>query len=128
MQTSPPFSTAPAIGPIPILGPAKTETQARAIAILSEGSDAKAGTTTATVGGTTGGILLAIIIAAIILFLVLRIRKRRASEAVENTDSDEPIGDFIETLATFKVQDNYITQEGLSDNATRVTVAIPDEW
>jgi hypothetical protein len=71
-----------------------------------------------------GGLLLVGIVAAIVLILVLR--KRRESEAIDESGSDD-VHDMVEAASTFSMDDQYLSQEAPSDVVVALAKTVPDE-
>jgi hypothetical protein len=98
--------------------------------ISSDGLAAKVGPTTSAIGGSLGGLLLlALIVSAVAIALL--VRKKRASERVDGDNSELDNG-IVETMTTFGINENYVSQEGFSGEGHCDAVGgeahnIPDE-
>jgi hypothetical protein len=98
------------------------------IEISSDSFAAKVSTRSLAIGGSVGG-LLALIVAAVVIALL--VGKRRPSDGVSGDDSDMDNG-IVETMTTFRVNEEYVSQEGFSGEGQRDAVGggarnIPDE-
>jgi hypothetical protein len=91
----------------------------------TEGSAARVAAVTTTVGGALGGLLLVGIVAAIALILVLR--ARRENEAVDDESGSDDVQGMAETMDTFRLDDDYLSQEAPSAVVVGLANTVPDE-
>jgi hypothetical protein len=76
-----------------------------------------------------GGLVLVLIVAAVVTALL--IGKRQPSDRVDGDESEVDNG-IVETMTTFRVNEDYVSQEGFSGDGQRDAVGgearnIPDE-
>jgi hypothetical protein len=90
-------------------------------AMTSEGSEARVGRASGSVGATIGGPVVLLLVAMAVLIVIHR--KRWRSEAIDDKGSGADI-DMVETMSGFGASDRYVSQENTDQIRTEELVRL----